>query len=129
MTTKTTKKTIAVADPLSRVGPVAALLDHGRGSVADYLPLADAELPTLLADGGDPDLDPPLTESAIERAAARIAGQHCDTYATSAKVYNAWSASAGANVSDEIDTLMCENTQAAFALGMALGLRLGGGAR
>jgi len=122
---KTTRKTTAPKpDPLSRVALVAALLDHGHGSVAEYLPLADAALPALLAAEGP--TGAPLDESSIERAVARLAAQHSDRYAADAAKYDAWAQTATSDVTDPIDTLTIENTQAAFALGLALGLRLGG---
>ncbi|MGE0359667.1 MAG: hypothetical protein AB7H93_16560 [Vicinamibacterales bacterium] len=117
-------KAARTPDPLSRVALVAALLDHGHGSVAEYLPLADAALPALLAADGP--TGAPLDESSIERAVARLAAQHCTRYTADAKRYDTWAQTATSDVTDPIDTLTIENTQAAFALGLALGLRLGG---
>jgi len=111
--------------PLSRLKIIAALLDHGHGSVAEYLPLADAALPGLLTADGP--TGAPLDESTIERAVAGLAAQHSDRYSADAARYDAWAQTSTADVTDPIDTLLIEGVQASFALGLALGLRLGGG--
>jgi hypothetical protein len=114
-----TKSTAPAA--LTTLHIVAHLLDGGRSEVPRMLLAADAELPALLESTGDePSFHNPLGDYAVGVAAQRLATTHgTRDYVTSRQSVE----SAGA---DDVDIVRTNERQAAFALGMALGLRLGG---
>jgi hypothetical protein len=110
--------------PLAPLSILSFLLGQDT-DIPLLLPLADAELPALL--DASSQAGAALHHDAIAPSVARLAAQHTASHATATAQYEAWQATAKpGDAADVADRLLGERTEAAFALGMALGLRLGG---
>jgi len=106
--------------PLSLVDVLVAAMDPTNSNLPELLPVADAQVPALFDRG--------LTEHNIEAQIETVAAGGCRGYAQAVAKFHAWedASKGGAAVHDPIDGVVIGTRDAAFALGLALGLRIGG---
>lgn len=108
------QKSFTMADVL------VSVLSPNESVLPDLLPVANQHVGGLLTDG--------ITDEAVVEYVDKVALAGCRGHAKALAAFNAWEAAStgGADLHDPIDSVMCATRDAAFALGLALGLRVGG---